>query len=265
MDTFYQILLPGLVAPLALSLVLATLTLRLHWQGAWGVALIWLISYFWLRGLPSLPPREAADWLWLIGLATLAAAVIPYVSRWRWLWLSGLLAVYLAVIAWPVMRHDGSVMLFVEFVVVVAAGAASIQRLIDGQATAFDALTMAIVSAGYAVVAALGGSLLVGLLSGALAAALGGYALYELMPRRKATLLPVRAALLASIWLLCLMFIGCVYAGLPLGTLALLLAALVLNRVLPVRGLGQAVMIAGIPTVSALAWLVLTQDSSSYY
>jgi hypothetical protein len=261
MDTFYQLFLPGLVAPLAL----ATLTLRLHWQGAWGVALIWFISYFWLRGLPNLPPREAADWLWLIGLATLAAAVIPDVSRWRWLWLSGLLAMYLAVIAWPVMRHDGSVMLFVEFVVVVVAGAASIQRLIDGHATAFDALTMAIVSAGYAVVAALGGSLLVGLLSGALAAALGGYALYELMPRRKTTLLPVRAALLASIWLLCLMFIGRVYAGLPLGPLALLLAALVLNRVLPVRGLGQAVMIAGIPTVSALAWLVLTQDSSSYY
>ncbi len=265
MNTLYSFLLPGLIVPLVLSLTLVTLTLRLHWQGAWGLALVWLISYFWLRGLPNPPPREAVDWLWLIGFATLAAGALPIAPRGRWLLLSGLLALYLAVIVWPVARHDASIMTLVELLVLIIAGTSLIHRLIDGYTAMFPALSMAIISISYAATAALGGSLLIGLLSSALAATLGGFALYEATIKKKMTLLPIRAALLANIWLLCLMLIGRVYAELPLGSLALLLAALVASQVLRVRGFWQATLITGIPAVSAIAWCVLIQGSSSYY
>lgn len=265
MDTVQQIFLPGLAVPLGLSLALAVAARRFHWQGTWGFALIWLLSYIWIRGVPGLPPREAVDWLWLIGLATLAAAAIPLAPHGRWLILSGLLAACLGVIAWPVLRHDAPLLLFTEIAVVTAAGAMAIHRLTSGRDTSASAMPMAIVSGGYAVVAAFGGSLVVGLLSGALASTLGGFALYELRPRASGGALPARAALLATVWLLCLIFVGRVYGDFPSGPLALLLAALVLSLSLPARRPWLAMLFAGLPTATAIAWLVLTQDPSGYY
>lgn len=265
MNTFFQIVFPGFVAPFVLSLALTALTLRLRWEGAWRIAVIWLTSYFWLRGLPSFPPRETVDWLWLIGIATLAAGVMPIVTRARWLLLSGLLAMSLGILAWPVIWHNATTLVFIELAVLIAIGSVLTHRLISGRCALFNALPMAIISAGYGVVAALGGSLLVGLLSGALASALGGFALYELMPQRKEPLYFIRAALLANTWLLCLIFIGRIYAEIPSGPLSLLLVALVMDRLLPIRNRLQAVLISGIPTLVAVAWLVLAQDPSSYY
>ncbi len=265
MDTLQQMLLPGVAVPLGLSLALAASARRFHWQGAWGLALIWLLSYFWIRGVSGLPPREAVDWLWLIGLTTLAAGIIPIASRGRWLLLSGLLAAYLSIIAWPALRYNASLLLFVEMAVVTAAGAMVLHRLTSGRDSSASAMPMAIVSGGYAVVAALGGSLVVGLLSGALASALGGFALYEFRPRTSGGALPARATLLATVWLLCLMFVGRVYADFPSGPLALLLAALVMGLLVSARRPWHAMLIAGLPTAAAIAWLVLTQDPSSYY
>ena len=265
MNTFFQIVFPGFVVPFFLSLTLTAFTLRLRWEGAWRIAIIWLTSYFWIRGLPDFPPRETVDWLWPIGLAALAAGVMPIVTRARWLLLSGMLAVSLGILAWPVVRHSATALVFVELAVVLASGGVLIHRLISGQRALFNALPMAIISAGYGVIAALGGSLLVGLLSGALASALGGFALYELISQRKEPLFFIRAALLAGTWLLCLIFIGRVYAEIPAGPLSLLLVALVMDRLLPIRNRLQAVLVSGIPTIVAIAWLVLAQGPSSYY
>lgn len=265
LNTFFQIIFPGFLVPFVLSLALTALTLRLRWEGACRIAVIWLTSYFWLRGLPSFPPRETVDWLWLIGIATLAAGVMPIVTRARWLLLSGLLAMSLGILAWPVIRHNATTLVFIELAVLIAIGSVLIHRLISGRYALFNALPMAIVSAGYGIVAALGGSLLVGLLSGALASALGGFALHELVSQRKEPLFFIRAALLANTLLLCLIFIGRVYAEIPSGPLSLLLVALVMDRLLPIRNRLQAVLISGIPTLVAVAWLVLAQDPSSYY
>lgn len=265
MDTVQQMLLPGVAVPLGLSLALAATTRRFHWQGTWAFALIWLLSYFWIRGVPGLPPREAVDWLWLIGLATLAAGTIPLASHGRWLILSGLLAACLGVIAWPVLRHDASLLLFTEMAVVTATGAMAMHRLTSGRDTSASAMPIAIVSGGYAVVAALGGSLVVGLLSGALASALGGFAFYEFRPRTSGGALPARTTLLATVWLLCLVFVGRVYADFPSGPLALLLAALVMGLLVSARRPWHTMLIAGLPTATAIAWLMLTQDPSSYY
>ncbi len=265
MNSTYQFLLPGLVLPLVLSLILATLMLRRHWSGAWGFAAIWLISYFWVRGVPVLPPREAVDWLWIIGSIMLVVGMLPITSHRQWLWLSAVLVLSLGVIVWPVLRQNIFVLLALELVVLVVIGVVMIRRLITGTNATFSALPLAIISASYAVIAALSSSLLVGQLSSALAAALGGFALYELTAKAKVTVLPVQAAVLASVWLLCLMLIGRVYANLSLIPMTLLLMALILSRVSPLHRWWQVVLFTGIPSLAALLWLALTQDASSYY
>ena len=265
MDTVYQFLLPGVVVPFALSLVLIAFTLRQDWNGTWGLAAIWLLSYFWVRGLPHLPPREAVDWLWIIGIVTLVCGILPVTIKKQWLCLSGLLVLSLGVITWPVLQQGVMTGLSVELLVVIMVGAVLMRRLTAGKNNIPSALPLAIVSGGYAVIAALGGSLLIGQLSGALAAALGGFALYEFVPKAKATLLSVQAAVLASIWLLCLIVIGRVYANLALGPIVLLLVALVLSRLFVLQRHWQIVLVTAIPTIAAVVWLLLTQDSSSYY
>lgn len=265
MNSTYQFLLPGLVLPLVLSLILATLMLRYRWSGAWGLAAIWLIAYFWIRGLPVLPPREAVDWLWIIGIITLVVGSLPIRLQRQWLSLVGLLTLSLGVIAWPVLRQNLFALLSMELAILIIAGAIIIRRLVVGTNITFSALPLAIISSSYAIIAALSSSLLVGQLSSALAAALGGFALYELTPKAKVTLLPAQAAVLANVWLLCLMLIGRVYANLNLVPLVLLIVALILSRVLPLHRWWQVVLFTGIPSLAALLWLVLPQDASSYY
>lgn len=40
MNTLLTLVLPSFLVPLTLSLMIATLTLRLSWKGAWGLPLV---------------------------------------------------------------------------------------------------------------------------------------------------------------------------------------------------------------------------------
>ena len=116
METQLQLILPSAVLPLLLSALLFGVTRR-HAVVLWGLPLIWLPSYVWITGRPSLLPGEAHEWLWLLAVFSV---LISIVIRSRLLLLSVLqtllLTKVLIAVAWPVLNYQFDIMLVVELI-----------------------------------------------------------------------------------------------------------------------------------------------------
>ena len=109
---------------------------------------------------------------------------------------------------------------------------------------------------------ALDGSLLVGQLAIALASVTGAFALIELYKRLSTSAVGLAQLVPLVQVYLALLLIARVYAEIPLASSTLLLAAPLLGLLPRSRFavLGSVASVAG-----ALAWVLLTADSSSYY
>jgi len=261
MEALLQMILPSAVLPLFLSAVLWWLNRRIA-ISLWGLPLIWLPSYVWLAGWPSIIPGQASDWLWL--LAVISALIITLIrSRYAMIAVlqSMLLALVLLAVAWPVLQYQFDMMLLVELISVIAAGFILYRASSTGLA-ASPAMSMAISSGGMALVIALGGSLLIGQLAGALASVLAAFALYEVINKfqKPATsllnLIPVMQLYFV------ILVIARIFAEIPLGPTALLLVA-PLAGLLPATRYASAFSAACV--IASLSWLLLTAESSGYY
>lgn len=262
MEALLQMILPSAVLPLCLSTVLWWLNRR-HAIALWGLPAIWLPSYVWLSGWPSIIPGQASDWLWLLAvISALITSLIRSRNAMIVVLQTLLLALVLLAIAWPVLQYQFELMLLVELIAVMAAGYLLFHAASSGQA-ANPAMSMAISSGGMALVIALGGSLLIGQLAGALASVLAAFALYEIINKFQqsatspSSLIPVMQLYLA------ILVIARIFAEIPLGPSALLLAA-------PLAGLLPAARYAfalgAVCVIASLSWLLLTAaDSSGYY
>ena len=259
MNTFFPLIMPSLILPLGLSVIWLVLSRKYPiWR--WLVPLIWLPACFWLIGLPDGLPREAMDWLTPILLLSL---LLQFSLRQHHNLIgpaqAGLLLIALVLLSWPVLRHEADTALLLELLAVLLAGGIS---FLSSHSSSAPALSLATGGAALALVTALGGSLLVGQLSGALASTLGAFALYELARRLQApAIVRVQLHPLLQIYL-ALLVIARIYAGIPLASAALLLIA-------PFVGLGWQNRFApagsAIAALAAIGWLLLTGDDSSYY
>lgn len=261
MNPFLELILPTLVVPLMLSVAGFTLSHR-YPTLRWLLPILWLPSYFWLIGWPTRVPQEANEWLWVLLILSLAVQT---------LWLArphlvasiqtGLLGLALIALAWPVLRYQPELNIVLELLAVLCVGALMFFAA-KRHRVATPALTLTISSIGLALVTALGGSVLVGQLVGALASVLGAFALYELYRRLTTPALSLsQLAPLIQIYL-ALLVIARVYAEIPLVSAFLLLIS-PLIALLSAHRYAVAGSVAS--AAAALAWLLLTADASSYY
>jgi len=261
MNMFVQLIVPSFLLPLLLSAVLFGLSRR-YPSLRWGLVLIWLPSCFWLVGWPKPVPEEANDWLWILAILSMGLTV-GFMKRERTSALvqTGLLGLVLIVLAWPVLRYQLSLDVAVELTAVLFAGAVIFFGTVANRA-ATPALTLSISSGGLALVTALGGSLLIGQLVGALASVLIVFAVFELYRWLTAQSISLIALTPVIQLYLALLVIARVYAEIPLLSAGLLLAAPMMGLLLRGR---FTIIGTGVYVSAALAWLLFTADSSSYY
>jgi len=251
-------MIPGLVIPMLLSFGAFRLGQR-HPATLWSLSAIWLPSYVWLNGWPQLPSPEANDWLWLVALASTLAAALLRQRKYGVAPQIALLAAALLAMVWP-LRHLVDAAMAVELLAALTAG--SLLFCMPAVRTTVPALTLAVSASGLGLVASLGGSLLIGQLAIALAAVLSAFALAELMSRgRWRGMDAVFLMPLLQLYFLLLM-IARVYADLAIGPAALLLIAPLAGLLMPHR---YGVLGSAVSASAALAWLLVTADSSSYY
>ncbi|NOX76592.1 MAG: hypothetical protein GXP17_08290 [Gammaproteobacteria bacterium] len=266
MNTNLQLILPSLVLPLGLSMLWAGFSRHYSWL-LWGQPLLWLPAYFWILGgeVPLLP-EEASHWLWLLVLSSMLLLLgKPADSRPYFQWPSMaqiiLLAVAIVILSRPVLQYELSLALGLELLLMLGVGAVLLVTISVNRA-ATPALTLAVSSSGLALVTALGGSVLVGQLAGALASVLGVFAVGEIYTRFGGRKLSQRQLVPVLQVYLALLLIARVYAEIPLPSMMLLLAAPLLGWLIRGR---FAVIGSAVASIAALVWLLTTADNSSYY
>jgi len=261
METLIQMILPSVVIPVLLSALLWWVS-RFYSVVLWLVPLIWLPSLVWLIGWPAFLPAEANEWLmWLVIIATLINFTLKLKPRALVATHTLLLVFILFAIAWPVLKYQFEVMMVIEMIVVTIVAIVLHQFSVIGRATT-PSLSMAISSGGMGIVIALGGSLLVGQLAGSLASVLAVFAMVEVIRRRQQPLVSTLNLIPVMQIYLAILVVARIYAETPLGPSALLLVS-------PLAGLIPATRYASVfsvvSVITAISWLLLTADSSSYY
>lgn len=261
MDMTLQLILPSLLLPMTLSFFLFVVSQRFKIL-PWILPLVWLPSCFWLTGLPEqFPPQEANHWLWLLVVVSLLVNISLMMHRTLSSYVQvGLLVLGIIILAWPVLDTQANFSLIIELLALLIV-AGLVLRCIDFNHPKSPALTLSISSGGLGLVSALGGSVLVGQLSGALASSIGVFALYEIYKR---LLTPAVTTMQLSPMILLyfsLLLIARVYAEIPLVSATLLLVAPT-----PLIMRHKYGFIASLLCVAmSLTWLLMTTDSSSYY
>ena len=261
METLIQMILPSTVLPILLSAIVWRLDKRKP-IALWALPLIWLASFVWLIGWPSIIPAEANQWLYPLALCSvLISLYIKFSNNLVTVLQTLLLVLGLIGIIWPVLQYQFSWMLVLELLVVMIIGCLLFYFSAKPHAKT-PALTMFVSSGGMGLVVALGGSLLIGQLAGALASILISFAVVELM-----TKLQKPAANLSSFVPVIQLYLGIlviarIFAEIPLGPSALLLIAPLVGLISSKR---YAFVISVVSVIAALSWLLLAADSSSYY
>jgi len=261
MNMQLELALSTLLIPLALSFLVQRLTLKNQSFMILGVLMTWLVSYLWIAGTPSFLPKEAVEWsVYLGGVLTITSFIVKSIKSQALLF-STLSILGVILIAWPVISHAPTIQLFAELTFFALFAIIIAFRMKDSS-KASPALSIAVSNGGLAIVAGLGGSLLIGQLAGALASALGAFAIYELFKKLEQTQMNYSTRLLGALLSLLMLVVARIYAELPLVSMALLALSLTLGLITKWRyasGLGLAAVIISI------TYLLLTTDESSYY
>jgi len=260
MNMYLGLIIPSLILPFGLSVLLFFMTRRYRML-LWSLPLIWLPSCIWIVGWPALP-QAANDWLWLLViLSTVMNIGLKQRPRQAAMAQIGLLGLALIAMSWPVLIHQPGLGIVLELLALFCAAVIFFFSAGFNRAAA-PSLALAISAAGLALVTALGGSVLVGQLAGALAAILGAFALYEVYRRfteQSASVIQLTPVVKVYFALL---LIARVYAEIPEFSALMLLIA-------PLTGLmwgsRYAVLASAAFVATAFTWLLTTADSSSYY
>jgi hypothetical protein len=261
MDMTLQLILPSLLLPMTLSLFLFVVS-RHFKTLPWILPFVWLPSCFWLTGLPEqFPPQEANHWLWILAVVSSLTNISLMIHRTLSSYVQvGLLVLGIIILAWPVLDAQASMSLIIELLALLIV-AGLFLRCTDFNHPKSPTLILSISSGGLGLVSTLGGSVLVGQLSGALASSLGVFALYEIYKRFLTPAVTTMQLSPAILLYFSLLLIARVYAEIPLVSSALLLIA---PAPLIIRH--KYGFIASLLCVAtSLIWLLMTTESSSYY
>jgi len=261
METLLQMILPAAVLPALLSGFALWLNQKKD-IAPWVIVLIWLPSCVWLVGMPALIPEEASHWLLpLVIFSVLIAALLKSQVRQNVLIQIVLLVLILIAVAWPVLSYQFSWMLLAELLVMILIASALYFFSAKNQQT-MPALTMAISSGGMGMVVALGGSLLIGQLAGALASVLFAFVLFELVGRLNKSAVTMTELMPIMQLYFVILVIARVFAEIELLPSVMLLLAPLASVVINKRyAFVASVLCIGI----AVFWLLMTADSSGYY
>jgi hypothetical protein len=229
-----QQLLPGMFAAALVSGLFA-IAGRLWKANTWGDAVALGIGYAGghavTTGWPAFPPSEATQWLPYFALAAMALGVLdvflrPAGSLRALIWILACTAL-LRLLLQPKFQYGWSLPQGVLWIGCLAAAmlvlASALDSAVRRDASISSQLVLTIVACGTGAALMLSGSMLLGQLAMALAAALGATMVVAfLLPKgtEGRGIVPVSAALLASFWLC-----GCFYADLPIASALLLGAA----------------------------------------
>ncbi len=277
MNMQLELILSSLLLPLVLSLILASLTGHRGRKGGWksglGLLLAYLPSYLWIAGIPSLPPARALGWIGFIGIGSLAVMAVINLPKSgpgkRLIVLVSAFSASIILLSLPILRYGFSLLLAAELAVFLAVWVGL--GLLVLQPTGNKSVPLSITGAGFALAAALGGSLLIGQLTGALAAALGGFALHELISRKERLTLNAEASLVSVSLLGCIVLVGWQYAEIPsLPLISIFVGSVAGLFMFKRHGRGWRfislnVLAMSIPMFFGLVWMVMTSDSSGYY
>ena len=262
MNMQIQLALSTVVIPLALSFIVQKLGVSNKIFIAPGIFIAWLVSYLWIAGIPSVPPKEAIQWtVWLAAAFVLINFVINK-SEVALVFIQFLLSLLgIVFVAWPVLSHSADALFYAELIFFVVISGLVAYRLSNTKPVT-PALSLAISNGGVAIVAGLGGSLLMGQLAAVLASAIGAFALYEIYKKLTETQLNKSAILLLVLLSLLLLLTARIYAELSLISVVFLALSLLLGMVIKSR---YASVFSLIGVISSIAYLLLTSDQSSYY
>ncbi len=261
MNMQLELALSTLVIPLLLSFLIFKIGKNSRKFEAISVFIVWLISYLWIAGVPSIPPKEAIEWVVYIGVIFAGLSTLLKSSIHQVIIHGLLLVIGIVLVAWPVLSHSPELRLFAELLFFAIIGLGISFGLKTSQPNS-PALTLGISNGGLAIVAGLGGSLLIGQLAGALASALGIFALYEIFSRLKDAQIKQSTLLLAALLSLLMLVVARVYADIPLIPTVLIALSLMLGLTSKWR---YATGLSLILIITSITWLLLTTDNSSYY
>ncbi len=263
--------------PLVLALILASFTRQTGqkdgWKSGLGLLLAYIPSYLWIAGIPSLPPAQAVGWVGFIGISSFAVISVINIHKAgpgkKLIVLFSAFSVSIILLSWPILRYSFNTLLAVELAIFLIIWVGT--GLLVLQPTGNKSIPLSMTGAGFALVAALGGSMLIGQLTGALAAALGGFALHELISQKERLTLNAEASFLSVSLLGSIVLVGWQYAEIPYLPLISIIVGSVIGLFLFKRNgkgwrfIALNTLAMSVPILFGLAWLVMTSDNSGYY
>jgi len=260
METLMQIILPSAILPLLVSFLLWRFSLKNSFL-LWSLPLIWLPSYFWLIGWPSLVPAEASHWLWLLLIASM---IINLIFESRLLLITvlqtTLLSFILIGVSWPVFQYQIDLKLIIEMLVIIVVAYIIFNGTVKNNVST-PALLLAICFAGMGLVIVLGGSLLIGQLAGAMASVLAVFACWEMISKQQPLINALKLVPVVQLYLVILV-IARIFVEIPLATFILLSLAPLANLITTIR---YALILSITSVIAAISWLLLSVDVTSYY
>ncbi len=266
--------------PLVLALILASLPRQIGqkygWKSGLGLLLAYIPSYLWIAGIPSLPPAQAVGWIGFIGIGSFAVIAVINIQKAgpgkKLIVLFSAFSVSILLLSWPILHYSFSTLLAAELTLFLIIWVGT--GLLVLHPTGNKSIPLSMTSAGFALVAALGGSMLIGQLTGALAAALGGFALHELISQisqKERLTLNAEASFLSVSLLGSIVLVGWQYAEIPYLPLISITVGSVIGLFMFQRNgkgwrfIALNTLAMSVPILFGLAWLVMTSDNSGYY
>lgn len=211
------LIIQTLLLPLSLSLLLFLIKPNKNSFSTVSFLFIWLLSYFWIMGFAALKPTEALDWLWISCLVILFIFFLNN-GLWKSILIVIVFITSFMVYGWPIIQYqldfsilfDLSLVIFISIIIIFRTNRLSEKTSIN------SAIIFFISSSSLAIVVGINGSLLIAQLSAALAATLAGFVFIELRKHRTENYLNNNQIILSINIYLALLFIGKIYAELPL-------------------------------------------------
>lgn len=259
------------VAPLLLSLlyllICKKLKVSVHIQSS-CLPLIWVINYLWITNLPSFPPKQAIDWLWITVIAAICIECISkgsQIYRFKNSALATLLIFVSIKVSWPVLTYaanwNSHWIIWLEFLITIACFSALV-IFKPKETHATTPIAFSVISGLVGIASIVSGSLLIGLLG------ISFGAVHFLFSFTALTRVPVTISGVSIVLAFCLLLISRTYANIPLFTALLILLAytLIFTKSISMKfrlsGAGSAITLAA-------AWLAYVEISikadSAYY
>lgn len=252
-----------LLLPLTLSFVLFYKKENQTLFSTLSFLLIWLLSYFWIMGLSVLTPIEALDWLWLSSITILVVNQIKY-FLWKQILTVFFFITSLIIYSWPIIQYKLEIsILFEIFLFTLIVMVIIFHPNLNSERTSNKpAIIICIGSSSLAISVGLSGSIIIAQLVAVLSATLAGFVFIEICKNNNESQFNSTKIILSLNIYLALLFIGSVYAELPLAIIVLLAISPLTIVLIPKR---FNWIVSLLLSIGAVLWILFTSDVQEFY